>query len=229
MNLTKLTAIDSTNDEAKRLIKSGAAVDWHVLSADTQTAGHGRYGRDWQSPLGNLYMSVTLKNIWGLQKAAQISFVAAVALGEVIDSPQVQYKWPNDVLIGGKKVAGILIESLDNWLVVGVGVNISEAPKNVNNPATSLAESADIGLSCGEFLEKFIYVFENQLNFWQKAGFSYIRDAWLKKAYKINEEITVNLGNETFVGVFEGLTADGELRIRCGNGVRTVGSGEVFF
>ena len=130
--------IDSTNEEAKRLAAAGAPAGTLVWAGE-QLAGRGRRGRGWASPPGNLYVSLLLRPACPPAQACQLNFVAAVALAEAVSAllpagAGVALKWPNDVLVGGAKVSGILLEAsaaLDrsiDWLVIGAGVNIASHP-----------------------------------------------------------------------------------------------------
>ena len=130
-------SVASTNDEARLLANNGAP-DRTVVWADVQTAGKGRRGRNWSSPIGNMYVSLLLRPQCELSRVAQISLVAALGLGDAISQfvapERITNKWPNDVLIDGKKVAGLLLESSSSgaggtsWVIVGCGVNISSFP-----------------------------------------------------------------------------------------------------
>jgi BirA family biotin operon repressor/biotin-[acetyl-CoA-carboxylase] ligase len=111
--------VDSTNNLAHQLAKSGNITHNHVILSKEQNAGKGRYGRVWESPIGNLYFSILLKPDKDIVSSTLLSFVAVTAMGIAINEISnneipVQYKWPNDILISGKKIAGLLLES-DNW------------------------------------------------------------------------------------------------------------------
>ncbi|HMK67267.1 MAG TPA: biotin--[acetyl-CoA-carboxylase] ligase, partial [Stellaceae bacterium] len=149
LRLLRFAELESTNDEAKRLADAGAPA-WTVITAEIQRAGRGRRGRTWESPAGNLYMSAILRPAANLAAAAQLGFAAALAVGEallpVLPSERIlQYKWPNDVLVDGSKIAGILLEAAGNgaegaaWVIVGIGVNLASHPQETSYPATSLA------------------------------------------------------------------------------------------
>ena len=129
------------------------ALDGTVIWAKSQTAGRGRQGRQWQSPEGNLYCSIIVRPAVRAADAAQFSFVTALALGQALsgllpDSVEMRYKWPNDLLLDARKVAGILLESSGgadgglDWLVVGAGLNVEEFPRLLPDgyPATSLRD-----------------------------------------------------------------------------------------
>jgi BirA family biotin operon repressor/biotin-[acetyl-CoA-carboxylase] ligase len=232
--IIELTKTDSTNEEAKRLIKDGSAINGMVIIAAEQDSGHGRYGRVWESPKGNLYTSIILKLDESLQKIPQISFVTALAVGKVLEDilPEefaVQYKWPNDVLVNKKKISGILLESLNSWLIIGVGINVDNCPQGLQNPVISMNECGSKGLLPRDLLIKLVSFFVEILNLWQNAGFKPIRATWLSQAYKLNEEIDVNLSDKKMAGVFNGISAEGELELLLAGEKKFISSGEVFF
>lgn len=234
--------IDSTNDEAKRLIKSGGYEQAVVFSKEQQQ-GRGRYGKDWYSPEGNLYLSIIIKPTKRLDMLAQASFVAAVALRETLlpflpEDVNVEYKWPNDVLINGKKVAGILLETVAvanddvvDRLIVGVGVNVEHFPKEeMRFPATSIVDSGGKQVVLEELLTTFVWHFQEKLDVWQQSGFEGIRKTWRRHARGIGKEVDVHLADETFSGVFQDLDENGALCLKMQNGKeRLVEAGEVFF
>ncbi len=136
-------SVGSTNDEARLLAREGAA-HGTVVTAREQIAGRGRQGRGWASPPGNLYLSAVLRLELPLARIAELSFVAALAVADAVDAvlPAGRLstlKWPNDVLVDGAKIAGILIEQAERATIVGIGVNIGHHPANTPYPVTSLA------------------------------------------------------------------------------------------
>lgn len=240
-NLISLDKVDSTNAEAMRLAAEGEekAPDGTVILAKEQTEGRGRRGRKWISPPGNLYCSFILRPDVPAEKAAQLSFVAALAvfdmLGAVGDvGHQVHCKWPNDILLNEQKVAGILLEAETSgpnnpeWIVLGLGVNVGVFPGDTDFPATSFrAESwAATEADC---LESFARHFLNWTGKWLEEGFGPIRKTWLWRSYKKGEEIGVQLENETLTGVFTDLDEDGALLLETADGERRITAGDVFF
>lgn len=232
--------IDSTNEEARRLARAGA-VGPAWICADTQTAGRGRRGRAWMSEPGNLFCTLLLAPGCPMPKAAQLSFVTALAVHDAVTAAGIHgadLKWPNDVLIEGAKVSGILIESAprgpghedtDPLLAIGIGINIACAPDNTPYPATSLAAHA-IAVEPLRLLTLVATAFATRLNQWNKgAGFADIRTAWLERARAIGGAITVRLHDETIEGEFVSLDDDGALVVRSRDTVRTITAGDVFF
>ena len=236
-HLVRFDTLESTNDEAKRLARSGAADDGTVVWAQMQTAGRGRRGRIWKSEPGNLFCSVLIDPGCPPAQAMQMSFVAAVALAEFLETivprgTPVECKWPNDVLINGRKVAGILLElvagHLGSRLVVGVGVNAAQAPAIAGVPATSLAAEGCSETDPGRLLEGLCRSFAHWRGRWSSSGFEPVRAAWLTRAKGIGAPLTVRLARESFDGTFAGLDDDGALLVTAAGGLRRVASGEVF-
>lgn len=227
-NLVELDAVGSTNDHAKELARQGAA-EGTVIWAREQTAGRGRQGNNWVSSRGNLFMSLILRPGKKPLEAGQISFVAAVALAEALkellpSSVHVALKWPNDVLLQGKKSAGILIESEDGFVIAGIGVNVAHAPEGAGS-LNSFGVAADAGL----VLEKLAARLMSLYDLWQKQGFGPVRDSWLGFAHNIGNTINVRLPRETFAGKFIGIDAGGALQVEMQDGTqRNISSGEVF-
>ncbi len=231
--------IDSTNEEAKRLA-AGGAESGTLVWAREQLAGRGRRGRGWASPPGNLYASLLLRPACPPARACQLNFVAAVALVEAVSSllpagAAVTLKWPNDVLVGGAKVSGILLEAaaaLDrsiDWLVIGIGVNVTSHPADTPYPATSLqregAASATAAVLEG-FAERFLAWYET----WRGQGFAPVRARWLASARGLGEPIEVRLEREILHGRFRDLDESGALMLDMRDGARRqITTGDLFF
>jgi len=239
--LVALDSVDSTNEEAKRRAREGAP-DKTLIWAAAQSAGRGRGGRTWVSPPGNLYLSLVLRPDCPARRAAELGFVAAVALGAALhdiaaDLP-VAFKWPNDVLLRGRKLAGILIEAdsraagaLD-WLVLGVGVNVASHPDGTAVPATSLAAEGLAGISVETLRDTFAGHLLEARQAWQSRGFGPVRERWKALAAGIGSIITVRLPNASLRGTFVDLDADGALLLRSetdDGAVRRITAGDVFF
>ncbi len=241
--LNRHSEIDSTNEEAKRLAASGESGPLWIVT-DSQTAGRGRRGRAWTSPVGNLMCTLLIRPGCGPAEAGEMSFVAGLALYDAASmllpdevAAKVSLKWPNDLLIDGKKASGILLESEStggaevSWLAIGIGLNLVDFPKDTPYPATSLQAESGFACSVEQALSALAAAFDKWYATWQQpAGFAAIRQAWLSRARGLGEEITVRLSDETLVGTFEDLSADGALRLRLASGVlQEVAAGDVFF
>lgn len=244
--LVELDAVDSTNAEAKRLAEAGAP-DGTVVWAKHQTAGRGRRGRTWTSNPGNLYFSILMRPPYPAKDVMQLSFVAANAIADAMQvaAPRgafVHVKWPNDVLVEGRKIAGILIEAEADeakpgylkWLALGVGVNVAGHPSDNDTefPATSLAAEGvtGAGLSVEALLDTLVKRFLAGLVTWRNLGFGPIRRHWLVRARGLGGPVTVRLANETLQGIFAALDEDGALVLHLdGQPNRRITAGDVFF
>lgn len=241
-DILKLEEIDSTNAEARRRAEAGEEGPlW--IAARRQTAGRGRRGRGWETPDGNL--AATLLTVTGKPpaEAAQVSFVAALAVADLaaayVPPSLVRLKWPNDPLVDGRKLSGVLIESgrrADGrlWLAVGIGVNLAHPPVNPDRPATALAEHLAAGVDRAPTFEEgaaaLAAAFERWWRVWDGQGFEPIRAAWTERATGLGAACEARLGSETVHGVAEALEADGALRLRLADGgVRRITAGDVFF
>jgi len=234
-----LGEIDSTNAEARRRAEAGEIGPvW--ITATRQTAGRGRRGRNWETGGGNLAATLLTHSFKPAAEAAQISFVAALAAADLASayvSPSlVTLKWPNDLLVAGKKAAGILVESGPHpagglWLAVGFGVNLAAAPAQAERPAATFAEHMRAPPPKPlEALKVLAEAFERRRDLWERLGFAPIAEAWTAQAHGLGESCTARLPEETVVGIAEGLDEDGALRLRTASGVvRRITAGDVFF
>ena len=241
--LIVLDSVDSTNEEARRLAASGAfdtAAGITVIRAAEQTSGRARRGRGWESRPGNLYASLLLRPGCPAAEAPQLGFVAGVALHEAVRGMlpaqrRVACKWPNDLLVDGRKVAGMLLEGAGasgqklDWLVIGVGVNVAHHPPATEFPATDLAEAGCDGVTPERLLLAFLAAFDVWRARWRADGFAAVRRAWLAAAHGRGGPLTVRLDAVTYSGTFADLDADGALLLEQGDGMRRVTAGDVFF
>jgi BirA family biotin operon repressor/biotin-[acetyl-CoA-carboxylase] ligase len=231
-------SIGSTNDAAKRLARDGAA-EGTLLWALEQTAGRGRRSRVWVSPRGNFYASLILRPDCSASRAAQLGFVTALALGDALGAicpgPGLSYKWPNDVLINGRKVAGVLLESemigheRPSFVVIGVGLNLVVAPQGTEFPATSLLQEGWGTVPLKVMLEGFLEHFRSWKIRWQMEGFAPVRTAWLAAAATTRgEPIRVRLATASLHGRFLDIDEEGALLLDAAGERRHVSAGEVF-
>ena len=234
-----LEEVDSTNAEARRKAEAGERGPlW--ITATRQSAGRGRRGRAWETGAGNLAATYLFTTAMRPAQAAQVSFVAALAVADLaaafVPAGLASLKWPNDLLINGQKAAGILVESgalADGalWVAVGVGVNLASAPLAADRPATTLA--AHMGSPPPtplDVLQVLARSMDHWRGVWEQAGFPAIAEAWTARAHGIGEKCTAHLVGESVEGVAEGLDPDGALRLRTADGaVRRITAGDVFF
>ena len=234
-----LDEIDSTNAEARRRAEAGEAGPVWIVGL-RQTAGRGRRGRAWETGEGNLAATLLFSTDKPPAEAAQVSFVAALAVADLlaayVPASLISLKWPNDPLLGGLKVSGILVESGMRptgglWIAVGVGINLSRKPIDSERPATALPTYRDAPPpSPIEAIERLSAAFARWEDVWLRLGFSAIADAWTARAHGLGEPCIARLGTETLEGIAEGLDGDGALRLRLADGqLRRVTAGDVFF
>jgi BirA family transcriptional regulator, biotin operon repressor / biotin---[acetyl-CoA-carboxylase] ligase len=228
--------LDSTNDEARRMAEAGEAGPLWITAA-RQTAGRGRRGRAWDAGTGNLAASLLLRPQAPEAVTGQLSFVAALAAADMAaqfaPAAVIEVKWPNDVLAGGKKLAGILLESARDahglWLVIGIGVNLADFPDGTEFPATSLAQLGAAPPPSDTALCLLAARFAHWYDVWMTQGFETVRAAWLVRAASLGAPIRARLPHETRTGVFEGIDAGGALLLNEQGRVRAIAAGEVFF
>lgn len=228
-NLITFEEIDSTNSQALRMASSGASGDFIILSK-IQTGGRGTKGRYWNSVAGNLYASILLESKFSPKKNSQLPFLIANAVYEAVKyfankqnlQLNMKLKWPNDVLIDDKKLAGILIESISikekHYVIIGVGVNILYAPK-VDRKTVSLK---GIGIEINnpeDFLNILMSKFETLYQQWKlENNFARTRKDWMRRAYNLNKVITIDDGTRRISGIFKDIGLDGAMRLQLESG-----------
>ena len=222
--------IGSTNDEAKRLAASGAP-HGTVVHADEQIAGRGRFNRTWFSPPGNLHLSVLLRLDLLASRGMELGFVTALTVADTVDSllpPGVKatLKWPNDVLVNQGKIAGILVEWIDEAQIVGIGVNILEAPRNAPYRTSTLVGAGGIATVDGA-RDILLDSLEKHLADWSAEGFEKIRETWLARAHPIGAPLRASVGGRTEEGVFAGLDEDGAMLLDTPEGRKRIVSADV--
>ena len=216
--LVALDKVGSTNAEALRLA-AGGAPSGTVVWAREQREGRGRRGRRWESPPGNLYCTVLLRPDVAPAASGQLSLVAAVALAEALAAlapgAAVQLKWPNDVLLRGSKIAGILIEA--------GGVNVAGAP-----PGAAFLQEVAAGVTPESVLAAYAATLGEWLARWRADGFAPVRAAWIGRASGLGRPIEVRLAAETLHGTFAELDESGALVLAGAGGTRHISAGDVF-
>jgi BirA family biotin operon repressor/biotin-[acetyl-CoA-carboxylase] ligase len=227
--LISLDEVGSTNAEALRRAAEGAPAGT-VVWARRQSEGRGRRGRLWVSPPGNLYCSIVFRP--SRAPAAQLSYAAAVALAEALEpeagAGAVRLKWPNDVLLNGGKVSGILLEGGADHVVLGTGVNIATHPDAVTGVRATSLSAEGVPASIESVLEAYLDRIAAWAARWETSGFAPVRDAWLARAVGIGEPIEVRLPAETIAGRFTGLDENGVLLLATAEGTRRFAAGDVF-
>ena len=203
--LISFDKIPSTQDYAHDLIAENKATDKTVISALAQSAGRGRYKRNWVSHHGNLYVSFIYKTT---ERDPKLSYAVAVAIAETLISFGIspQIKWPNDVLIDGKKISGILIEYARNFVIVGIGINIKTCPTVKEYQTTKVKNYADASV------EDILSVLIKKLDKWRRANFAVVRERWMDLAICINKMVKYQGKEAELIGLNE----DGALVLRFG-------------
>lgn len=232
--------LDSTNSEGLRLAATGEPSGLWIW-AHTQEAGRGRSGRSWQSLPGNLSCSLLLRPQCPASAAPQLGFVTGVALHHTLaqtlnnaNTIDIRLKWPNDILIDGRKIGGILLESQlqsnDRMaVIIGIGVNVAACPQIPDIPATSLHEMGSQA-TAGAVLETLSQQFAAWLRIWDNgSGFAVVREAWLERTHTPGSLISVKLPGESLIGTFAGIDDQGALLMTLPDGQKKlVTAGDVF-
>jgi BirA family biotin operon repressor/biotin-[acetyl-CoA-carboxylase] ligase len=224
--ITTVVETGSTNADLLDAARTGAPEGlW--LRAERQSGGRGRAGRTWLSPPGNLYASTIVRLHPGEPEAATLALVAAVALDEVASAyapGKLQIKWPNDVMAGAAKLAGILLERADDAVVIGFGVNLAHHPENLERPTASLAALGAGSPDPATFLADLAEAFARWLARWRGEGLAPVRARWLQRAHPIGSALRTS----EVEGLFEGLDHDGALLLRRADGrIETIRAGDV--
>ncbi|HEX8571367.1 MAG TPA: biotin--[acetyl-CoA-carboxylase] ligase [Allosphingosinicella sp.] len=222
----------STNDDVADMARGGEP-EGAWLRAERQSGGRGRQGREWHSPPGNLYASTLVRLRPGDPPAPTLALVAAVALHEVASAfaggAAIEIKWPNDLMIGGAKLSGILLERLDDAVIVGFGVNLADHPEETARPAISFAAFGGAPPP-SLFLEALAESFARWVERWREDGIAPIRARWLAAAHPRGTALSTHTASGAWVeGLFDGLDESGALRLRLADGsAHVIHAGDVF-
>jgi BirA family biotin operon repressor/biotin-[acetyl-CoA-carboxylase] ligase len=228
--------LGSTNAEALARARAGERGPLWITAA-TQSAGRGRRGSTWVSTSGNLFATLLLSEPSAPDVASQLSFVTALALHDAVAEcapqlgPLLKVKWPNDLLLGGAKLAGILIEAESDpvfAVAIGIGVNCAAHPGDTSYPATDMAAAGAL-VGPAPLLGVLSLAFVRRLAQWQRGqGFASVRADWLKRAAGLGQDIRVRLPERELSGRFQGLDDMGRLLLQAEGRVTPVTAGEVF-
>ena len=226
--------IDSTNAEAKRRA-AARAVGPLWLIALRQTSGYGRRGSEWRHRGGDIAATLLFRPAVRAEIVPQLSFVAGLAVADAIlrFAPQVPLtlKWPNDILVGGAKVAGILLELIAGpppLIAFGAGVNVVTAPKGLDYPTARVIDlMKDAPPSPRDFVRALDETFLFWRGRWEREGFAPIRAEWLQRADNLGGRIRVRLADEVIDGEFEDLDSDGALIVQCAGARRRIAAGAI--
>jgi BirA family biotin operon repressor/biotin-[acetyl-CoA-carboxylase] ligase len=237
--------IDSTNSEGKRLVLSGEHGPVWIFAKE-QTAGRGRLGRSWDSPLGNLHASFIMSDFGPARIAPQLGMVAGVATLSALQKAtnaksRLALKWPNDILLDGMKLGGILLEAMTLAVaestssqtmaaIIGVGVNCTSSPSDLPYPAADLTVLGADAPSAATVLRHLSDAMIETLDIWSGGdGFPHIRERWLAHAAGVGGQIRVALAQEIIEGHFTTIDSDGRMVLATERGERIIEAGDVLF
>ncbi len=236
MRIIQFDITGSTNTDARRLANEADFGPLWIV-ADQQTAGRGRHGRDWISPKGNFYGSFLFPTEQAPAQRSLYSFVIALGIYDglkaVHSDGDFQLKWPNDVLLGGGKISGMLLETGSThhqaWVIAGIGVNLISRPYDLPYAAACLAEHHEAPIEPHELLEQMSPHIIHWKSVFEQQGFGPIREAWLKRASNVPGPVKVRLPDDVFEAQAVDLEPNGALKVRLANGtIRQVHAGDVF-
>ncbi|MDR0753219.1 MAG: biotin--[acetyl-CoA-carboxylase] ligase [Holosporaceae bacterium] len=224
----KLQTADSTHKFAIRLIEDEKAEELAIV-AEKQTSGIGKCGRSWESPGGNLYVSVIQKLLWH-RDPGQLSLTVAAAVHKVISryiSDDLYLHWPNDIHYKESKIAGILIAVVNSWMVISIGVNVNSTPDIAR--AVSIKDVSEVGIISIDCMLKGILT---ELDMWfdglRVRGFLFVKNHWLRYACEVNRKITVKDRKGLVNGLFVGIDDFGRLILRKHGRDLFISSGDMF-
>jgi len=239
-NLLVFDELDSTNSTAKELALAGAE-EGTVVLARTQNQGRGRFDRIWQSPEGGIYLSFILRPKVSAEKTSLLPFVAALALTKTIDSYGLHatIKWPNDVRVNGKKIAGILLESevighSSNYVVVGIGMNlnidITHFSTDIQLKSTSMSHELGSPVDYHGFLRIFFIQFGSFYKLFLEQQYNRIIDEWKTYTDTLGKTIRVETSTETLQGIASDIDQSGFLLLRTEQGeIKKIMSGDCLY
>lgn len=238
-----LDEVDSTNAEAGRIAPTLTQPEW-ILGL-RQTAGRGRRGRAWRDPQGNFAGTLVMRPAEPPDRMALRSFVASLALYDAFvaatgRTDAFTLKWPNDVLLNGRKVAGILLESagfaggMVSHIAIGIGINLAQAPdaeslESGSVAPVSLFSETGVKVTPEAFLDLLAPAYARYEEQFRTYGFEPIRTAWLAKAARLGEVITARTQRDETVGTFETVDTDGNLVLKTPKGSVAIAAADVFF
>ncbi len=202
-----------------------------VVAVREQTQGRGRRGREWLSAANeNLTFSLFLRTVSRPWKIPSATMAAAIAVAELLEAEGVNsdLKWPNDVLVGGKKICGILSEAVSGGVIIGVGLNVNmRCADHIDQPATSILMESGARRSVDDLLGKLLPILSDCLGDWEQGGFSKVRKRWESKVPTLGKAVTVRDGDNVRAGILHGFGDDGELLLEEQGVVSAVWAGDV--
>ncbi|MDH3981957.1 MAG: biotin--[acetyl-CoA-carboxylase] ligase [Kiritimatiellaceae bacterium] len=230
--------LGSTNMYMKDLVLQGSGIEsGKIVAAREQTAGRGRSDRQWlSSPATNLCFSLYIEADCELIKIPSLTMAAALAVTDHLNTLKIPAspKWPNDVLVGNKKICGILSERIDHpgktGMIIGIGLNVNmptEEAEIIDRPATSMLIESGQAHDLSQTLKNLFQPLEHWIGEWENGGFYNLRKIWTEKAGPIGKPLSIHDGNLKKHGTLSGFGDHGELLLQTESGLETIWSGDV--
>lgn len=232
--------LDSTNSTAKDLARAGA-LEGTVVIARTQSHGRGRFDRRWTSPEGGIYLSLIVRPNVASENVSLLSLVAALVVARTIDvfGVRARIKWPNDILVNNKKIAGILLESeikggKIEYVIIGIGINlnsdVSQLPQDIRDQSTSMKSEKGISIDYHKFLTVLLHQFEFFYALFRKESYKKIIDEWKKNTDTLGHSVRIHTATETIQGLAYDVDQSGFLLLRTSQGeIKRILSGDCLY
>jgi len=226
--------LSSTNDKAREFAKEGKSS--LVVVAERQEKGRGRFGREWSSSFGGLYMTILL-HVKDINKSRYLTFIAAISVARAvreISGLDVKVKWPNDVLVNGKKICGILTETVSgkkSSALVGIGLNANQKkfPRSIGNKATSLKIQTNKNYGIKKISKLIIMEFNNLYSYYDKRNYGKIIEIWKKYSHTLGKTVKAKTLTGTYTGKAVDVDSDCNLVLRLNDGsVKKIVEGDIF-
>jgi BirA family transcriptional regulator, biotin operon repressor / biotin---[acetyl-CoA-carboxylase] ligase len=229
LTISRVAETGSTNTDLLAMAARGDAHEGDWLVADRQTAGRGRQGRVWASPQGNFYGSTLVALRADDPPVGGLSLATGLGLCTAIGDPAT-LKWPNDVLINGAKVAGVLLERTGDSVVIGFGINLVSAPDIAGRKTTTIDRDGPAPVSRDAMFERLVTWVSWAIDLWRTRGTAFIARQWQDDAHPIGTPLSASLPDGTQIdGTFDGLDDDGAMRLCLADGTaRVIHAGDVF-
>lgn len=225
-------SVPSTQIMARSWCEEGTAQAGDAVTAIEQTSGYGRRGRAWQSPPGNLYMTV-IENFTGIDQLSWLGYAMGLGIYDALHpllkkEALLQLKWPNDLLLDHMKLSGMLLEVAGDKILIGVGINIAHAPET-DQSITFFNAHAKEAHKAETLIDPILLGYDRWHAIGQQSGFSGMRDAWLEKAAFKGVAITARLANGVVLqGVFHDLDPQGALALQTGEGQKMITAADIY-
>ena len=227
MTLYRYKSLSNTLDKAAELVMLGRG-DGAVVVSDVQTSGRGRNGRIWKSLEGNVHMTI-VSDDYGVEG---MSLGIGLAICKVIEfyiTNNIKIKWPNDILINGKKISGMIMEKVEDKILIGVGINVQHVPNDLINESTSIVNEDMEKVCCDEVCSKALFSINKYLEIIRNEGIVGVKDTWMQYAHGIGSMGEVRGHSKNFQGILKGIDDSGKMMMMLDSGdVQRIGSGEIF-